>query len=47
MEKFVVIALCFVVAIAIGTSFLMGDTNSLQSALGDVMKDTITDLKAL
>ncbi len=47
MEKFIVIAICMVLAITIGTSFLTGDTNSLKSSLGTVMTDTadsITDL---
>ena len=47
MEKFIVIALCMVLAIAIGTSFLVGDTNSLKSSLGTVMTETSTDISEL
>lgn len=47
MEKFFVIAICFVLAITIGTSFMTGDENSVQSALGAVMSDTVDEIEAL
>lgn len=47
MEKFIALAICIILTIVIGASFIMGDTNSVQSSLGDIMEDTTTQIDGL
>lgn len=47
MEKFIVIALCIVLAITIGTSLLTADSGSLKSSLSTLMTQTSTEINDL